>query len=83
MNSGIVRVGIFDVTKGKDLKHYKMLYPDYKIYVVMMKSHSKYYPLSPYFLKDDDGRILENIWHFQKTFHEIPKSVQKKSRWDS
>jgi hypothetical protein len=49
----------------------------------MMKSHSEYYPLSPYFLKDDKGRIMENIWQFSKCYKVVPKSTQRKSRYDN
>ena len=34
----------------------------YETIVVMMKSHSKWWPLSPYCLKDNNGYILENIY---------------------
>lgn len=30
-------------------------------------------PLSPYLLKDEEGRILENIWQFQKFYSHVSK----------
>lgn len=36
-------------------------YPGFTPILVMMKSHSQWYPLSPYELKDENGRIMENI----------------------
>lgn len=64
----------------------KMLYPSYEGFtsiVVMMKTHSKWYPLSPYFLKDDNGCILENIWQFSKCYEIVPKTCERKSRFDN
>lgn len=49
--------------------------------VVMMKS-SKYWELSPYYLKSDEGWIMENMWQFSKVYEKAPKSNQKYSRWD-
>jgi len=57
-------------------------YPGFKPILVMMKSHSKWYPLSPYELKDDQGRILENIWQFSKVYKTVPRSKQHKSQYD-
>jgi hypothetical protein len=48
-----------------------------------MYSHSNFYPLSPYFLKDDKGRIMENIWQFSKCYEQVPKTIQKKSRYSN
>lgn len=64
----------------------KIIYPSYEDFtpiIIMMKSHSKYYPLSPYFLKDDKGRIMENIWQFSKCYKSVPNSIQRKSRYDN
>lgn len=49
--------------------------------VVMMKS-SKYWELSPYYLKTEEGWIMENMWQFSKVYEKAPKSTQKYSRWD-
>lgn len=47
-----------------------------------MKSHSKYYPLSPYILKNEEGHIMENIWQFSKIYKTVPDSTQYYSRHD-
>lgn len=51
--------------------------------VVMMISHSKWYPLSPYTLKNEKNQIFENIWQFSKVYEKVPKSVQKYSRYNN
>lgn len=56
-------------------------YP-YQTIIVMMRSHSKWWPLSPYCLKDDNGYILECIWQFSKAYEKVPKSIQRYSRYD-
>jgi hypothetical protein len=58
-------------------------YPNFVNIVVMMRSHSSYYSLSPYELQNNQGQILENIWQFSKIYAKVPKSVQKYSRWNS
>lgn len=57
-------------------------YPGFNPVIVMTYSHSDYWPLSPYLLKDDRGRIMENLWQFSKCYKSVPKSVQRKSRYD-
>lgn len=54
----------------------------YESIVVMMYSHSKYFPLSPYFLTNDNGHIMENIWQFSKIFENIPAVSVKQSRYN-
>lgn len=56
---GQVRVGRIVNQKNPSYKGFENI-------VVMLKSHSVWYPLSPYFLKDDDGCIMENCWQFSK-----------------
>lgn len=63
----------------------KLTYPKYDGFtaiIVVMKSHSKYYPLSPYYLKNNKGYIMENIWQFSKIYKTIPESTQHYSRYD-
>ena len=50
--------------------------------IVMMKSHSKWFPLSPYYLKNEEGHIHENIWQFSKVYPTVPESKQRYSRYD-
>lgn len=52
-------------------------YPGFQTIEVMMKSHSKWWPLSPYYLKDSKKRIMENIWQFSKIYENLPESKQK------
>lgn len=75
---GKVRVGRRIYEKGR---YRDPSYPDFKRVVVMTAS-SKYSSLSPYCLKDDQGRIMENIWQYSKIYSKVPKSRQTYSRWD-
>lgn len=76
---GTIRVGRCKYTGGnrKDPS-----FPNFTRIVVMMKSHSEWASLSPYELKDDKGRIMENIWQFAKVYPKVPKSTQKYSRYN-
>jgi hypothetical protein len=65
--------------EGKRIKAKK---EDFKGVEVMMKSHSVWWPLSPYYLKNERGQILENIWQFRRAYEEIPASTQKYSKYD-
>lgn len=49
-------------------------YKGFKKVVVMMKS-SKYYSLSPYALRNDNGLIMENCWQFSKIYKTIPHNT--------
>lgn len=63
----------------------KPIYPtkdNYERIVIMMKSHSKWWPLSPYYLVNGKGQIMENIWQFSKHYAEVPKSIQTYSLYD-
>lgn len=51
--------------------------------VVLMNSHSKYGSLGPYILKDNKGRIFENIWQFSKIYKDVPATVCRYSRWNN
>lgn len=76
----MLRVGRCTYTPQK-----KIIYPSYENFtpiIIMMRSHSPFYPLSPYFLKDEKGRIMENVWQFSKCYKTIPKSVQMRSGYD-
>jgi len=58
-------------------------YDSYKNIIVMTPSNAKkWYPLSPYSLKDENGYIMENVWQFGKVYEKVPNSVQRYSRWD-
>lgn len=65
----------------------KIFYPDppegsTKI-IVMMKSHCpKWFPLSPYSLKTEEGYLFENYWQFSKVYEVVPQSKEYYSRYD-
>jgi len=50
--------------------------------IVMMRSHSKFASLSPYYLKNEKGQLMENIWQFSKLYEIVPKTTQRFSRWN-
>ena len=74
----MIRVGRYVTVDGKRIEP---SYPGFEKVVVMMKS-SKYASLSPYYLKDAEGHIIENTWQFGKVFERVPKSVQYYSQYD-
>lgn len=57
-------------------------YPGYRVIKVLTKS-SPYGELGPYVLKDEKGRIMENIWQFSKVYEKVPKTTQRYSQWDN
>ena len=57
-------------------------YPGFTPIVVLMKSHSPYGELGPYILKDDDGRIFENIYQFSKVYRKVPETREYYSRYN-
>jgi hypothetical protein len=75
-----IRVGRCKYIKGKRIDP---TYPGYIPVVVLMKSHSKWWRLSPYYLTDDEDRIFENIWQFSKVYQKVPRTIQRYSRYDS
>lgn len=54
-------------------------YPGFTPIVVLTKS-SPYGSLGPYELKDEYGRIFENLWQFSKVYPWVPRSIQYHSR---
>jgi hypothetical protein len=56
-------------------------YDDFKSILCLTPS-TPYGELGPYVLKDDHGRIMENIWQFSKVYREVPRSLQRYSRYD-
>jgi ATP-dependent DNA helicase PIF1 len=73
---GKLRIGT--IQGGKRIK------PSYKGFTLIevMTASSKYGSLGPYVLKDENGRIMENIWQFSKVYPTVAKSRQIYSRWD-
>lgn len=77
--SKMIRVGRRIYKNGK---YVDPVFEDYTNIVVMTAS-TKYGELSPYSLKNEDGVILENLWQFSKVYKNVPKSIQKYSRYDN
>ncbi len=50
-------------------------YPGYESIVVMMKSHSPWWRLSPYYL-NENGEIMENTWQSSKVYENVPRTLQ-------
>ena len=57
-------------------------YPGFTLIEVMTAS-SKYGEIGPYVLKDDEGRIMENIWQSMKVYPYVPTTRSTFSRWDN
>jgi len=77
----MIRVG-----RAKYGRNGQISYPSYEGFEpfrVMMGGHSEHWPVSPYYLKDDDERIMENIWQFSKIYEKVPKITVPYSRWDN
>lgn len=54
----------------------------YESIIIITKSYSRWADLSPYELRDEKGRIMENLWQYQKAYPKVPKSTQYFSNWD-
>jgi len=49
--------------------------------VICLTAATAYGSLSPYCLKDEQGRIMENVWQFSKLYRKVPAVRQKLNRW--
>lgn len=76
---GQIRVG--RCVYGKDGKRTDPSFTGFTPIVVLTKS-SAYGDLGPYVLKDQKGRIVENVWQGSKVYQEVPKVECKASRYD-
>ena len=47
-----------------------------------MTKSSEYGSIGPYCLQDDKGRIMENLYQFQKCYETVPETTCKYSRYD-
>lgn len=56
-------------------------FPGFTPIIVLTKS-SEYGDLGPYELKDEQGRIMENVYQYSKVYASVPESTQRYSRWD-
>ena len=57
-------------------------FPGFTSILCLTKS-SPYGDIGPYCLKDDQGRIMENIWQFSKVYEKVPKTREKYSRYNN
>lgn len=57
-------------------------FPGFTSILCLTKS-TAYGSLGPYVLKDERGRIMENLWQFSKCYKSIPKSTQRYSKYDT
>lgn len=75
----MLRVGrrIYDKTG----KYKDPFYSNFTPIIVLTKS-TAYGSLGPYVLKDDGGRIMENIYQFSKCYREVPAVKLCYSRYD-
>ncbi len=56
--------------------------PEFKPIRVLTKS-TEYGSIGPYELKDDLGRIMENIWQFAKVYQKVPASKRSYSQYSN
>nr|QBK94070.1 MAG: uncharacterized protein LCPAC406_03840 [Pithovirus LCPAC406] len=74
----MIRVGTRQYFKGK---HVDPSFKGFKPIVVLTKS-TEYGSLGPYVLRDEKGRIFENVWQFSKLYKTVPAIKETYSRWD-
>jgi hypothetical protein len=76
--TGQIRVGRI-VTKERQKIH-----PSYEGFtpIRVLTASTDFGHLGPYVLRDDKGRIMENIWQFSKVYKDVPRSIQTYSQWD-
>ena len=75
---GQIRVGRRIYLKGKSVDP---KFSGFKSILCLTKS-TAYGSLSPYAIKDEHGRNMENVWQFSKVYARVPKSTQRYSRFD-
>src|SRR4051812_28232334 len=56
-------------------------YPGYTAVVVLTRGTNVWGELGPYDLKDENGRIMENVWQFSKVYPAVEATTQYKSRF--
>lgn len=76
MSIGQVRIGRTNDNKTEPS------YPNFTPIWITTKNQGGYWQLSPYYLKDKNNRIMENIWQFSKIYQQVPKTIQYVSRWN-
>lgn len=73
------RVRVARMANGMKAKDMKI--EGFKSIVCLTKS-TAYGDLSPYDLWDEQGRNMENVWQFSKLYPTVPKTTQRRSRFD-
>lgn len=75
----MIRVGrrIYNKDGTHNDPHYNGFTP-----ILCLTASSPYGELGPYVLKDDDGRIMENIWQFSKVYEKVPPTKEYYSRYN-
>lgn len=76
-NIGQLRVGKCTYKNGQRIDP---IYPGFATIVCLTKS-SAYGSIGPYVLKDENGRLMENIWQFSKIYEKVPYSRQTYSKY--
>lgn len=76
---GQIRIG--RSTYDRNGKRFDPSFPGFTPILVLTKS-SAYGELGPYVLKDQKGRIIENVWQGSKVYAEVPKTTCNMSRYD-
>jgi hypothetical protein len=51
--------------------------------ILCLTPSSPYGAISPYCLRDVQGRVMENLWQFSKVYRTVPPSRQTYSRYDA
>lgn len=65
--NNMLKVGLYNWFECKQLE-----LPDFTTIVVVSTTSSEYGSLSPFVLKDDNGRIMDNIWQGSKLYPKVP-----------
>lgn len=78
--SGIIRVGklIYDKQTKKDTV---LTLPGFETVVIKNYKRGFCASLSPYFLKTNEGHIMENVWQFSKVYPKVHSQKQYPSRF--
>lgn len=63
-------------TNSKDTLHYTLDGVEYEVLCIIVR-YKQYDELSPYVMKDEYGRIMENIWQFSKVYQVTPSINSK------
>ncbi|MFS8160107.1 MAG: hypothetical protein ACMG6E_07840, partial [Candidatus Roizmanbacteria bacterium] len=51
--------------------------------IIVMTISTAYGSLNPFYLKDEEGRIHENVWQAGKVYPDVPDTICRFSRYDS